>query len=86
MAPNRRDMMAAGAATVLLGARPALARDATRYDAVLDAAFADQAPVALAGAVTTRVVGFSVETMMQPDSRGAAMAMARARRSIGVPH
>jgi D-alanyl-D-alanine carboxypeptidase len=54
MAPNRRDMMAAGAATVLLGARPALARDATRYDAALDAAFADQAPVALAGAVTTR--------------------------------
>jgi CubicO group peptidase (beta-lactamase class C family) len=54
MALNRRNVMAAGAATALLGARPASARDSAKYDTALDAAFADKAPVALAGGVVMR--------------------------------
>lgn len=54
MPMNRRTVMAAGAATALVGARSASAREAASYEAVLDAVFAETAPVALAGGVVTR--------------------------------
>ncbi|WP_395944444.1 serine hydrolase domain-containing protein [Brevundimonas sp.] len=52
---SRRTIMAAGgAAAAFGGGLPASARDAARYEAVLDAVFVEKAPVALAGGVVTR--------------------------------